>query len=116
MGLPAEKRRSPRLPLVRDLQAHFDTAESVILTRTLDVGRHGFLIASPTLFAEGTLVHFIFTIEEPPVRLELDGIVVRVEPATPTTSGRLAVELTTHSGEWEKVYDLLASRREALAK
>ena len=116
MGLPPEQRRSERLPIVRDLQAHFDTAESVLQTQTLDIGRHGFLIASSTLFAVGTRVHFLLTIEEPPVRLELNGVVVRVEPATPTRSGRLAVELTTQSGEWDSVYDLLTSRRESLVK
>jgi hypothetical protein len=111
MSLPPNTRRSTRLPLVRDLQAHFDTVESAIVTRTLDVGRHGFLISSPTIFPVGTRVRFLLTFEEPEVRLELSGVVVRIEPATGVQAGRMGVELTEHSSEWDHVYDLLAAAR-----
>lgn len=102
------QRRWPRIELALKVRAAFDSLEDAA-ARTTDVSRAGLFLATSSLRPAGTLVRLSFTITDPPLQLDLEGVVVRVQEACDGRPAGLGVSLTRSNEAWERLCDMRAT-------
>lgn len=103
-----ERRRQQRFLHQTDLRMHFDSFETVVETRTVDVGLLGLFVAMKQPPPVGTKVLFTLTIGSPGERIELEGLVVRLGEhrtrlglSPPALVTGIGVALTRRPAMWE---------------